>query len=358
MQMFIALQTFIAILVTSSVWAFPKSLIYDSNATLFLQGLHATEVQVVERSVFLNIINSPEISVESQTLNRGRLILVNDQFANIAQGIIKYRFDGFFENDYTLVVLQNNSQIPMHVSFAGEFKQGKNLLSSGSFSTNHGQMIFLSNGPVLYDEEFVLELGSTAVNHGSICVLGTNRHQAQFKIKAPQKPLSSWLAQKFTSAVALKNTGLVVLKNAALLQAAEFAQDACGCVVLGRNSQFMANTTFPMILQLIFFDPEDGKAELLVHSRHNKQSSRYTVINFPKGSIIRLDKDFEDVEFFDGRIEFLSEDGEGNVTIIFDGLEMLRQKFHYYDEDRILTYEDDAILDNSQHVRCRHIHKC
>lgn len=338
------------ILLSYQASAFSGDLRFNSNSTTSTCTYHANNIIVTDKSVTVKLLNSPSIRVRSGTFNKGLLLIQTDDNALSRKNLIKYKFGGHFANVRTLAIIHENRLIPIKVRIASMMKRHFFLFPGGYYSSNLGAIIFLSNGPSMDHDEFVIELPHTFINSGTISIFGTEKHRARLKILAP--PNAKWLEKGFRSLPAMQNEGYIFVRRATFRQEASFL-DVAGCVALGEGSNLIANNNYTMNLQNIFFQPEEKIALLSIISVNAKTHAKYTVVNFPRGSQIRVDRDFATVNFFDGWVEFFTSDNL-IMTIKFEGISMMRSKFRY--KNHLLTYDDDALSYLSHKHPCEKIH--
>lgn len=339
----------LSVLFWALTWARPAALRITSDTDLDATPIRASSL-VMAKGYILTSVNSPDISVK-RTVNNGLMIFKTDEDADAPLGRINYRFDGHFVNAHRFVVQHGNSHIPLHVSFANLYNQTWLVCGSCEVATNFGDMVFRSNGPVLHGEEFLLELPYTFVNDGGISVLGTTVHQPRMKMAVTPSP--RWYCCDNALVPAMENTGTIFLHNAVLDQAADITD--AGCIVIGEGGVFVANTAFEMDQQRIFFQPVSGQAELHIRAAGCKRSGFFYVNNFPKNSRISVDVDYEKVTYGNDWVKFYTMDDQGNVTVVFEGLNM--DMAHFRLEGRTVTYVKDAINPNYHPYKCHNVHR-
>lgn len=280
-----------------------------------------------------------------------------------AKGIVNYRFDGHFCNQNSFHVHHKNRHVPIQGSLTGSFKTRLPSARLGYPSRNDQAIVFLSNGPELAHDEFVIEISKLFVNTGSISIFGTKNHLARLRILELPSGGRDWFNRVSSPLMrgAFVNSAYILLENAVLCQQAEIHERSKGCICIAEGSQLIANTKFTMNLQDIFFHPGVGEAALLIQAE-GRQNAEYNVVNFPRGSYIKLNRDFAEVRILDGQVLFLSGADDGNVTIKFRGLQMSRHKFVF--KDRMLTFEEGALLNHSPSAPCglfytlyQHVHE-
>lgn len=347
-------QCFILINVLHLAWALAGQYRFDADTTFNLQEILVNQLLVEKKFVALTAVNSPKIPVKHDTVNFGRMIFKTNEFAEALKGSIDFKFCGNYYNQNTFVIQHSNSRRPLHVRIGGSFKKYRSSVVTSFYAGNSGEMIFLSNGPALEDEEFLLELSEIFENTGSIAILGTNIRKAHLKILTPPKSRSSWLQTLRRTKSVFGNAGYIVLQNAYLRQAASF-DGRIGCIALGEGSKFVADALFSMKLQKVFFNPGASWASLLIQAKDSTKNAIYTVVNFPKGSSIRIDRVFDDVEVSDTRVKFRSKGNNGSVTVIFEGIIMAREKFQF--RDHLLTYRGDAFGNRDHYEGCKQVHQ-
>lgn len=268
-------------------WTFPWHRRISSHTNLILQKLDVTTLKRTKKEAVLRSVNSPYIRVKKDVWNSGRMILeTNRAFPASSGNRIRYRFDGSFINQNLFVVYSDNLEIPIQVTFSSGVKRRK---PGPDFqTTNNGIMILLSNGSSLLkdDKEFNIDLPNHFCNAGSLSILGTKKRRAQIRIKE-RKGKAPWRT-------AFLNQGVFYLRNAVLYQEGTFARD--GCIVLGEGSSFIANPSLTIDSQQIRFLPGRSEAELYIRTKGLEERARYVVVNFPRGSSIRVDSNLTEMK--------------------------------------------------------------
>lgn len=293
-----------------------------------------------------NVFN---VYVKFRTFNQGTMVLKTNENLK-GRGTVKHSFNGKFINSNMFVVQHDSSNLPIQVTFYNSFKRHWYSCTIGCLTANFGDMVLSSNGTTADDDEFLFGLSHNFWNGGSIAVLGTKSHQARLKLLAlPPTDLFCEMPQIKNS---FENRGYLFLKNAELHQLANFTRDP-GCVALGENSHFIANTTHEMSLQKVYFHPGKGHALLHIQVEEKTTHTRYTVVNFPKGSEIRVDAEYTQLGFGDDRVIYISSEGKGIVTIWFQRMKMSRDKFQM--KNGILSYKEDAFSSDDVVLDCEDV---
>lgn len=251
-------------LFSAPLWAISENLVYEVDTTATVQAIQANLI-LVDRGVKFTTADVTSILVDSRTTNYGIMIFKTESTVSTQVEMVNYRFGGSLSNSGIFQVQHNNFQIPIYVTVENSIKRFQFTHDGGHQSINSGDIVFLSNGPTSFKDEFIFEIPERFSNCGIISILGTKSHIVRLRISEPSMNEVSWFEKTFlpTMEFTMQNTGFIFLKNAVLHQLVNFDKVG-GCIALVESSKLVANTSFMMSLQQIFFHPGEGKA-LIVH---------------------------------------------------------------------------------------------
>lgn len=322
--------------------------LYNTDTTLMAKDVNANYLNIPHHDVTLTVVNAANIIVRD-LYNWGTMVFKTNDFTLPTQNSLEYTFGRYFVNGGTFVIKHEHSYLPIRVRMTSSITKYYFLFPR--LSGNVGDFIFLSNGPARDYDEFVLKLQQPFHNTRTMAFLGTREHQVRVRFEA--KAGAPWLQDDPYLRPEICNERYMFLKNAAFHQAANFTRD-CGCIALGENSLFVANTTFRMGLQILVFSPGAGRATLFINSGGSNRDSYYEVANFPRGSEIKFDRDFLRMSYFFTHLRFHAIKGEGDVTIQFNDISIDENKFRF--ENRVLTYEEDALNRADNILNCESVY--
>lgn len=264
----------------------------------------ADALKIPAGSYSLTVSNSPLVLVKGILQSRApTLFLTNETAVGNAQGLIEYDFNGRIINGNLFVVQHNNRDLPLHLTFHGGLEDD---FPRDFYSANYRNMVFSSNGPAKLSggKEFEIDLLKTFSNQGFLAVVGTNLHTAQVAFRRQEGGLPT---------AGFLNNGIFHLKNAVAIQGADLL--LLGCILLGENSVFYANSSFLFGEQKLQFLP--GAATLSISSTGGSPDARYFVTSFPLGSSILFEKHMTELQFDGNNVTVSSTAGDDSVVIEF-----------------------------------------
>lgn len=308
--------------------AFPgHGLRVDVDTTLQQQEVATAAVKIRAKHATLTAIDCPQFSVRGDTHNDGVMVFVTTKHARAdLAGRIEYAFRGAFANTNTFVV-QHDSPVPLRVKVRGHAP-----------SVNDGLMVFAgrSLAPVLGGQALRLRISYQFVNEGSIAIAGLRTASTTFRLESA---LGAEMVRGFPRTW-MANAGVIYVQRAVLTHEIHMVRGS-GCIALGPGGSLYTNANFIMEQQQIYFAPGSGSAAVVVLSHGARRNARYTVMNFPRGARIVLERHLTRMAVSSHDLYVFSslDPAERTVAVQFVAdVDRTRVRF----ADGVLSYDGDA----------------